>query len=152
MTIKSLDIPKDQINSVIELYSNGQIQEALDALGALIKDYPNEPVPYNIRGACYAALGHLDEAATKYSTAISLYRTLDQQWPNQPRLAAHLAMVRMKQGRLVEAEAILISGLSGDGGIVKHMPLRNSYSTLLYEQGRYIDAINMGKLSLLLIS
>ena len=102
--------------------------------------------------AYHEALGHLDEAATKYSTAISLYRTLDQQWPNQPRLAAHLAMVRMKQGRLVEAEAILISGLSGDGGIVKHMPLRNSYSTLLYEQGRYIDAINMGKLSLLLIN
>ena len=31
-----------QINSVIAIYSNGQIQEALDSIGALIKDYLNE--------------------------------------------------------------------------------------------------------------
>ena len=34
--------PQTEINSVIELYSNGQIQEALDSVGALIEDYPNE--------------------------------------------------------------------------------------------------------------
>ena len=34
--------PQAQINSVIALYSNGQIQEALDSVEALIKDYPNE--------------------------------------------------------------------------------------------------------------
>ena len=31
-----------QINSVIALYSNNQIQEVLDTVEALIKDYPNE--------------------------------------------------------------------------------------------------------------
>ena len=31
-----------EINSVMALYSNGQIQEALDTIEALIKDYPNE--------------------------------------------------------------------------------------------------------------
>jgi len=34
--------PQAQINSVIALYSNGQIQEALDGVEALTKDYPNE--------------------------------------------------------------------------------------------------------------
>ena len=34
--------PQTQINSVIALYSNGQIQEALDTVEALIRDYPNE--------------------------------------------------------------------------------------------------------------
>ena len=34
--------PQAQINSVIALYSNGQIQEALDSVGVLVKDYPNE--------------------------------------------------------------------------------------------------------------
>ena len=42
MTIKPQQLPQAQINSVIALYSNGQIQEALDSVGALIKDYPNE--------------------------------------------------------------------------------------------------------------
>ena len=57
MTIKSPDILQEQINSIIALFSNGHIQEALDAVEALIKDYPNEPVLYNISGACYADLG-----------------------------------------------------------------------------------------------
>jgi len=42
MTIKPQRLKQTQINSVIALYSNGQIQEALDSVGALIKDYPNE--------------------------------------------------------------------------------------------------------------
>jgi len=42
MTIKSQRLVQALINSVIALYSNGQIQEALDSVGALIKDYPNE--------------------------------------------------------------------------------------------------------------
>ena len=46
--------PQTQINSVIALYSNGQIQEALDSVETLTKDYPNEPLLFNIRGACHA--------------------------------------------------------------------------------------------------
>lgn len=38
----TVDPPQTEINSVITLYSNGQIQEALDSVEVLIKDYPNE--------------------------------------------------------------------------------------------------------------
>ena len=58
--------PQSQIDSVIALYSNGQIQEALDSVGVLIKDYPNEALLYNVRGACYAGLGQLDTAVKSY--------------------------------------------------------------------------------------
>ena len=34
--------PQAQIQSVIALFSNGQIQEALDSVEALIRDYPDE--------------------------------------------------------------------------------------------------------------
>ena len=57
--------PQEQINSIITLFSNGQIQEALSTVEALIKDYPNEPVLYNISGACYAGLGQLDAAVKR---------------------------------------------------------------------------------------
>ena len=53
--------PKTEINSVIALHSNGQIQEALSAVEALIKSYPNEALLYNISGVCYKAIGKLDE-------------------------------------------------------------------------------------------
>ena len=47
MTIKPQRPPQTEINSVIALYSNGQIQEALDSIETLTKDYPNEPLLYN---------------------------------------------------------------------------------------------------------
>jgi Flp pilus assembly protein TadD len=53
--------PQTEINSVLALYSNGQIQEALGAVEALIKIYPNDPFLFNISGVCYKAIGKLDE-------------------------------------------------------------------------------------------
>ena len=53
--------PRTKINSVLALYSNGQIQEALGAVEALIKIYPNDPFLYNLSGVCYKAIGKLDE-------------------------------------------------------------------------------------------
>ena len=71
MTIKSPDVPQEQINSIITLFSNGHTQEALDSVRTLIKDYPNEPVLYNISGACYAGLGQLDTAVKNYEKTSS---------------------------------------------------------------------------------
>jgi Flp pilus assembly protein TadD len=50
-----------EINSILALYFNGQTQEALSAVEALIKSYPNEALLYNISGVCYKAIGKLDE-------------------------------------------------------------------------------------------
>ena len=72
MTLKSQLPPEEQINSLIALYSSGQIQKAFDAVEALIKDYPNEALFYNISGACYASLGHLDKAVRRYKEAIGI--------------------------------------------------------------------------------
>jgi len=72
MSIKSTDTPQEQINSIIALFSNGQTQEALSAVEALIKDYPNEPILYNIRGACYAGLGKLDAAVKNYEKTLTI--------------------------------------------------------------------------------
>ena len=70
MTIKPQQLPQAQINSVIDLFTNGQIQEALDSVGALIKDYPDEAILYNISGACYASLVQLDTAVKFYFVRI----------------------------------------------------------------------------------
>ena len=72
MTIKSLDVPQDEINSTITLFSNGHTQEALDSVRTLIKDYPNEPILFNICGACYASLGQLDKAVRNYENSIAI--------------------------------------------------------------------------------
>jgi Flp pilus assembly protein TadD len=57
----TLSPPQTEINSVLALFSNGKIQEALGAIEALIKSYPNDPLLYNISGICYKTIGKLDE-------------------------------------------------------------------------------------------
>jgi len=64
--------PQTEIDSVIALYSNGQIQEALGAVETLTKSYPNEPLLYNISGACYAGLGQLNTAIKRYEQALAI--------------------------------------------------------------------------------
>ena len=64
--------PQTEINAVIALYSNGQIQEALDSVAALIKDYPKEPILYNISGVCYKAIGRLDVAVESFERALAI--------------------------------------------------------------------------------
>jgi len=61
-----------QIDSVIALYSNGQIQQALDACDSLITGYPNEAMLYNISGVCYAGLGQLETAVKCYEQALAI--------------------------------------------------------------------------------
>ena len=66
-----LSPPKAEIQSVFALYSNGQIQEALDAVETLTKDYPNEPLLYNISGACYKKIDQLEKAFKNFEKAVS---------------------------------------------------------------------------------
>ena len=63
---------QDQINSIIGLFSSGQTQEALSAIEALIKDYPNEPLLYNISGVFYKQTGQIDEAIKTFEKAITI--------------------------------------------------------------------------------
>jgi len=66
------ELPLDKIDSVIELFTSGKTQLTLDAIDALSEIYPNEPVLFNIKGACYATLGQLNKAILIYKKAISI--------------------------------------------------------------------------------
>ena len=72
MNKKNQRLPKTEIQSVIALYSNGQIQEALDSVDVLTKDYPKEPLLYNISGVCYKAIGQLDAAVKSFEKALAI--------------------------------------------------------------------------------
>ena len=44
--------PQEKIHSVISLFTNNQIQEALDDVKTLINGYPNSAILYNIQASC----------------------------------------------------------------------------------------------------
>jgi len=69
---KNQRLPEMQIKSVIALYSNGQTQEALNGVETLIKNYPDEPLLFNLSGACYKAIGQLDVAVKSFEKALAL--------------------------------------------------------------------------------
>ena len=63
---------QEQIDSTLELFTKGQMQEALDTLDILAKNYPEDALLFNIRGACYAGLGQKDAAVESYKKAVLL--------------------------------------------------------------------------------
>ena len=65
-------LSKEQIDSVIALYSNGQYQEAIDSIKGLTKNYTDDSLLHNIKGACYAGLGQLASAVKSYEKSISI--------------------------------------------------------------------------------
>ena len=51
--MSSINPTQEQINSVVELFTKGQMLEAIDKLEVLANDFPEDALLFNIRGACY---------------------------------------------------------------------------------------------------
>jgi len=69
---KQTTLSKEQINAVMNFYSNGKINEAIVAIKALNEDFPNVPLLFNILGACYQSLKQFDASIKMFETAVSL--------------------------------------------------------------------------------
>ena len=54
--------PRAELQKVVALYSDEKITKALKVAEVLIKQFPNEPVLFNISGACYKAKNNLEHA------------------------------------------------------------------------------------------
>ena len=64
--------PQSEIDSIIALFTNNKLQEALDKVKALTKSFPEDSLLHNITGACYAGLGQLGSAVKSYEKAIEI--------------------------------------------------------------------------------
>ena len=63
---------QDKIQSIIQLYSNNEVHEALEQIELLIDQYPNDALLHNLNGACYASLDELDKAISCYNIALTI--------------------------------------------------------------------------------
>jgi len=69
---KQITLSKEQINTVMTLYSSGKINEAIVAIKTLNEEFPNVPLLFNILGACYQSLKQFDASIQMFETAVSL--------------------------------------------------------------------------------
>ena len=61
-----------ELDEVMNLYSSGQVQEALSKINLLINRYPNNALLFNINGACYSIIGPVESAISSFEKAISI--------------------------------------------------------------------------------
>ena len=67
-----LKLPKQKVDLVMGLFADGNFNEAIDAIKALNKDYPNVPLLFNLLGACYNQLGQFAAAAQFFESAFTI--------------------------------------------------------------------------------
>ena len=72
VTMSQRKPPQEQIDYILNLFKSNQIQQALDFIDTLSKEYPDKSLLFNIRGAGYAGLGQLDIAVQNYEKALSI--------------------------------------------------------------------------------
>ena len=65
-------LSKEEIESVMLLYSSGEIHKAISRIKLLNESYPNVPLLFNILGACYKSIGEIDGAIQMFDTATKI--------------------------------------------------------------------------------
>ena len=88
--------PQDQQQSIINLYSQGQLQQALEQAEVLMQQFPNSSFLYNICGAVYKELGQLDASVEAYNKAIVIA-------PHDAEVYSNMGNALKEQGKLEEA-------------------------------------------------
>jgi tetratricopeptide (TPR) repeat protein len=65
-------LSKIDVQSVIRLITKSKTKEALVEVNKLIKDFPDEPSLFNLRGACHQSLGELKKALKDFQESVTL--------------------------------------------------------------------------------
>jgi tetratricopeptide (TPR) repeat protein len=71
-TLEPQDPPSEQLQRIINFYTQGQLQHALSESSQLLERFPNSVVLYNIAGACNAGLMQFDAAINNYKQALKI--------------------------------------------------------------------------------
>ena len=93
---KAQNPPQDQLQSLINLYSQGQLQQALQQAETLVQQYPNSSVLLNIQGAVLKGLGQLDLSVDAFNKALAIK-------PDYADAHYNMGLVLQEQGKLEEA-------------------------------------------------
>ena len=93
---KAQNPPQDQLQSLIKLYNEGLMKQALEQSKALSRQYPNSAILANIQGVVFKGLEQLNLSVKAYKKAISI----------QPKYAEaynNMGVSLKDQGKLEEA-------------------------------------------------
>ena len=131
MKNKQPSLPKNEVNSVFALYLENKFQDAIAKIKDLNDKYPNEPLLFNLIGACYKEQGQLEGAAKMFQVAISIN-------PKYAEAYFNLGVVHQALNRLEDAVKSYMKAIE----ITTNYPeAYNNLGTSLYELGRLKSSI-----------
>ena len=93
---KVQDPPLDQLQALIDLYSQGQPQRALKQAETLVQKFPRSPVLFNIQGTVLKSLRQFDLSFAAFNKALSLS-------PDYIEARNNMGLALAEQGKLEEA-------------------------------------------------
>ena len=125
------DPTKDKLQPVIDLYTEGKLQNALDKALKLLTEFPKSTILYNIIGAVYQSLDEHDKAINAYNNALSIN-------PKYTDALYNLANALQDQENLEEAIKVYKKTLSIDPYYTKAY---NNMGIVLIEQGKLKQAV-----------
>ena len=66
------DPPQNQLQTLVNLYNQGHLQQALDQISQFLQKFPSSPTLFIISGATNMGLGQLGAAVESYKQALAL--------------------------------------------------------------------------------
>jgi protein O-GlcNAc transferase len=121
------ELTRTVINQLIALYNQGQLSEVVEQSKALLEQYPDAFIVWNLLGAAQKDLGRMDEAIVAYNNAITLQPAYADTYNN-------MGVTLKAQGKLEEAIAAYARALS----------IKPDYAEALFNMGHTLKA--QGKL------
>lgn len=124
--------PQEVVNKLISLYKNGQFSIVVEQAQALVKQYPETFIFWNILGASAVQIGMADQAIIALKKVISME-------PNYADAYSNISVALQEQGKLDEAidackKAVLLNP--------NHATAYNNLGNALKDQGKLDRAIN----------
>ncbi|GJM12285.1 MAG: hypothetical protein DHS20C12_06880 [Pseudohongiella sp.] len=127
----SRDPSAEQARQLIQLYSQGNLQQALASANQLLSSFPESSFLHNILGATHAGLGQVDAAIDSYRQALRLM-------PNDAKTHFNLGIALNDKGDLQAAIECYENALKLDSGYV---PAYNNLGNALKDEGHLARAI-----------
>jgi tetratricopeptide (TPR) repeat protein len=130
-SITTQDPPKEAINQLLDLYSQRQLQQALEQAKILLQLFPSSSVLHNICGAVYKDLSQLDASVKAYKKALFIN-------PDYTDVYYNMGIALKAQGKLEDAIKAYNKALSIKPN---YADAYNNMGNALQEQGKLEEAI-----------
>jgi len=94
--LQNQDVPQNELKSLLNLYGQGYLQQALDKVSELQQQFSDSVALYKIQGAVNHSLGKLDAAITSFKKVVSIK-------PDYAKAYYNMGVTLKEQGKLEES-------------------------------------------------